>query len=112
MPRRARNGGQSSIEPQNLKFSRNIPDSTTTLFKSVLTMDRQNPAASASQETLASLQLVDPTPLPDSRPGSISIPPPDRSDLPARSSTFSFLGLSGSGGHSSVYYCWSPSNQP
>src|SRR5438128_1296916 len=95
---------EAEAEEENGQSSK-LPTSTTTTATQALikTMDRQNPAASASQETLASLQMVDPLPLPDSRPGSISMPRPDPPAPPSKASTFSSLGLSGSG-HSSVWY--------
>lgn len=71
------------------------------------TMDIQNPAAEISRDTLVSLEYLDPSPVPDSRPGSISIPAPDPNPPPklSRAATFaSSLGLSGNG-HSSFWYC-------
>ena len=66
-------------------------------------MDRQNPDAAVSTDTFISLQNIDPVPMPDSRPGSISIPRAEAPPPPSRSSTFaSSLGLSGN--HGSVWY--------
>jgi hypothetical protein len=69
-------------------------------------MERQNPDASASQDTLISLQMVDPAPLPDdeSRRNSLYTNVSDIPKPPSKTSSFgSSLGLSGSG-HSSVWY--------
>lgn len=79
-------------------------------------MDSQNPRASKFHEDLESLQYVDPTPLPESRHGSISVPASNAS--PSSSIFGSVLGLSGSG-HSPVYYRllypssyhWNPANK-
>lgn len=69
-------------------------------------MDWQNPQAAESEDTLASLQQLDPSPI-DSPPLEADKQLPDRPRPPILTRASS-LGLSGSG-HSAVYYrmsCW------
>jgi hypothetical protein len=70
----------------------------------VLTLSN-NMAHRDSTASEASLQLVDPAPVPDSRHSSIALPPSGQpASQPTPPGWASRLGLTG-GGHSSVYYC-------
>jgi hypothetical protein len=99
----AHNVGQS-LNDVNTTTQHGIVDSRCTQSVYVYTMDRRE--STASQETFISLQQLDPSPIEspeyelDKQLPELPVPSP-----PPRSST---LGLSGSG-HSSVYYCMSPS---
>lgn len=73
-------------------------------YTAVLTL-LNNMAHRDSIASEASLQLVDPAPVPDSRHSSIAVPPSGQTaSQPTPPGWASRLGLT-DGGHSSVYYC-------